>query len=39
MKTHFKLHRTDRTRSDDARLRTLEFAQLRAAKRERMEAK
>lgn len=37
--TKFRLHRQDRTRSDSARLRTMEFAQLRQAKRERMEAK
>jgi hypothetical protein len=39
MKTHFKLHRMDRTRSDDARLRTLDFKQLRQMKQQRLEAK
>jgi hypothetical protein len=39
MKTHFKLHRMDRTRSDSARLRSMDFKQLRQMKRERMEAK
>ena len=39
MKTHFKLHRTDRTRSDDARLRSIDFKMLRREKRERWEAK
>ena len=35
----FKMQRSDRTRSMEARFRTLEFAQLRREKRERMEEK
>lgn len=39
MKTHFKMHRSDWSRTDEARSRTLDFKQLRRAKRDRMEAK
>jgi hypothetical protein len=39
MNTKFKLHKMDRTRTDSARLRTLDFKQLRQAKRERMDSK
>lgn len=38
-KERFKMQRNDSTRSNEARFRSMEFQQLRRAKRERMEAK